>query len=234
MKIKQIFNSPAIYLTTSPGLIKKINEDRLGIKEMPDKTRFCLCDGHWGNSAAQIAKLTILSTKLFPNNKQAALRLVSKIQAKIWRQFGRKNMNPETDKTPETSLIAIEIDDHLNLKIVSYGDCRLMISHQKKIKYFHKMMKTWLGAFSFLGLRHRLSVKRGVIFRKIQCETADLIWLFSDGIDECRYEIPTISPQNLVSLANKISGLKRLSLQIFKMVNNFGAEDNCSLGIIRC
>ena len=143
-------------------------------------------------------------------------------------------MDPEKDFTPETSLLAVEIDSKNQLTILSYGDCRLMVSRKEKIVFQLKTIKTWLGAFSFLGLRNRLSVNKAIIFKRITCKTNDLVWLFTDGIDECVYEKPTISFIWLAKTGSNHSNVKMIIKKVVEEVKRFGAEDNASIAIIKC
>lgn len=222
------------FIFTTRGFIKKLNEDQIGIRIFGDKTRICICDGHWGREAAIITKIACLNTKSFPSSKSTAIELVESIQKAIFDKFGRLNMDPEKDFTPETSLLAAEIDSKNHLTIISYGDCRLMISNNKKILFKLETVKTWLGAFSFLGLRNRTSVKKSVIFKKLVCKSNDLIWLFTDGIDECKYEKPTITLKWLAETGLKFKNLETITKKVIKKVENYGAEDNASIAIIKC
>lgn len=222
------------FIFTTRGFAKKLNEDQIGIRIFGDKTRICICDGHWGTEAALIACKTCLDIKSFPNNRSTTIELVESIQKAIFDKFGRLNMDPEKDFTPETSLLAVEIDSNNQLSIISYGDCRLMISNNKKILFKLKTVKTWLGAFSYLGLRNRTSVRKSVIFKKLVCKSNDLIWLFTDGIDECKYEKPTITLKWLAETGSKFKNLETITKKIIKKVENCGAEDNASIAIIKC
>lgn len=222
------------FLFSTKGLIKKINEDQIGIRVFGDKTRISICDGHWGKEASLIAKTACLQIKRFPDDKSKAIKLINKIQKELFNKLGHKNMDPEKDFTPETSLLAIEINSVNQLTILSYGDCRLMITHHGKIIFRLKTVKTWLGAFSFLGLRNRLPVTNATIFKKITCKSNDLIWLFTDGVDECRYEKPTISFIWLAKTGSKNNNVKMIIKKVVEEVERFGAEDNASIAIIKC
>src|SRR3989344_2857476 len=146
------------FLFSTAGLVKKTNEDEIGIRVLGDRTRVCVCDGHWGKEAAHIALYTCLQTETFPSGRLTSIKLTEIIQKEIYNKFGHSKMNSEKDFTPETSLLAVEIDSKNHLNIFSYGDCRLMISRDGKIIFKLKTVKTWLGAFSFIGLRNRASV----------------------------------------------------------------------------
>lgn len=234
MRVNKIHSSPKLILATTKGLVKKVNEDSMGVLNVNDRLRLCVCDGHWGLVAANLAKDMVLDLPHFPNNLQEAINVTQSIQTLLWKKLGKVRMNPKSDFTPETSLLAIEIDSARRLHILSYGDSRLMVSRNEKIKFKLKTQKTWLGAFSFLGLRSRLSVNIATQFKRLECRTDDLIWLFTDGVDECRYEQPTISHKWLYKLGAEDNSLETIVLKIFEKVERFGAEDNASIAIVRC
>src|SRR3989344_4463192 len=219
---------------TTKGLIKKINDDSIGIRVSEDLTRVCVCDGHWGKEAALQAKKDCLLIKNFPTNSRAALSLINGIQMKLFKRFGRLKMKPEKDFTPETSLLTVELSKNNELRIISYGDCRLMVTRQGKIIFKIKTINTWLGAFSFLGLRNRITVKKATIFKKIVCQSGDLIWIFTDGVDECIYEKPTISLKWLAKTGLQDDDLKKIINIVMGEIRRLGAEDNASIAIIKC
>lgn len=209
---------------STKGLVKKINEDQIRRRNLKDKIIVVLCDGHWGKSAAVFVSNQIVSN--FPQNKNQAQILLENLQARLFENYQKTDLDPELDKPPETSVIAIQFDKKSKeLKIFSYGDCRGLICRNEKIINKIKTRKTWLGAFSHLGLRNRLSIKPGLIYKKISLKTGDKVWLFTDGIDECTYETPTITHDWIV---------KHSKQQILLRVLKHGAEDNASLIILKC
>lgn len=234
MNTKFVFQSKNIALATSKGLVKTTNEDAIGIHVFRRKTRICICDGHWGAKAAILAKSGILNTKSFPTNNFKAINLVENIQSRLFKKFGQAKMDPEKDFTPETSLLAMEINSSLELNIFSYGDCRAMITRNGKIRYKHKMHKTWLGVFSFLKLRNRSSAKKATVFKHLVCKPNDQILLFTDGVDECKYEHLTISSLWLAKQSFENSNLETIVNKIFNKIEKLGAEDNASIAIIKC
>lgn len=207
---------------TTRGLVKKINEDQIRRRIFKNKVIVCLCDGHWGKEAAILVSNKIV--KSFPSTEAQAQLLLKNLQKDLFRQCGKKILDSELDKPPETSIIAAELKDK-TLKILSYGDCRGIISRKNKIIFKSSTQKTWLGAFSHLGLRKRLSIESGLVFKKINLKLSDKIWLFTDGVDECIYEKATIPHTWIV---------KHSRQQILSRVLRNGAEDNASLVILKC
>lgn len=204
----------------------------MGFSQKKGALHVYLCDGHWGAAGASNVMSALLKLTDFPKTKAAAIAVVRKIEKDLHQQFGHPKMDENKDFTPETSLLAVELTNG-KLTIFSYGDCRLMISRHGKIIYRHAVKKTWLGVFSFLGLRKRLSSYKATQFKKIACQKGDLIWLFTDGIDECHYEKSTISFAWLAKTGRATKNLKTVANKVLREVENFGAEDNASLAILR-
>lgn len=206
------------------GLIKKINEDQIRRRVLKNRIVVVLCDGHWGKSAAVFVSNQIVVN--FPQNQNQAQNLLRSLQQKLFESCQKTDPDPELDKPSETSMIAIQFDKKSKeLIILSYGDCRGLISKKGEIINKIPTNKTWLGAFSHLGLRNRLSIESGLIFQKTNLKKNDRLWLFTDGVDECIYEKLTIPHTWIV---------KHTKNQILARILKHGAEDNASLVILKC
>jgi hypothetical protein len=96
---------------------------------------------------------------------------------------------------------------------------------RQKIIYSLPTLQTWLGPLSYDGRRGRLPPKTGAIFIQKHFYQSDRIMLFTDGVDECIYQIPTIKHLWLAQ-----HSLKAIYGRIF----HHGAEDNASLIDIQC
>ena len=170
-KIQKLSPSENLFLGTSCGLKKKINEDFVGfiINNNEKKIRLLIADGHWGNEAAKIITRYWLNKKLiFPTSRLEAIKLVEKIEVKLFDEFGKQNMNSQKDFTPEASFIACELNSQNELKIISYGDCRAAIFNHGQKSWQIPTQATWLGAFSYLNLRNRLPVAEELFFQTLQ------------------------------------------------------------------
>ena len=220
-----------ILLTETIGLVKDINEDTSGFEISEQSEVLCIADGHWGSEAAFYCKEKILKNQ-FPSTKKEARSLVKKIEKDLFKLYGANKMDPEKDFTPETSFVAIEKNKNL-LSIMSYGDCRALVIRDQKIIFELKTIPTWLGAFSYLGLRNRVPVDESLVFEKIRTHSGDIVMIFSDGVDECKYETKTISFEWLAKQANDRHDLEIIMKKIFSEIEMNGAEDNAALGLIR-
>jgi serine/threonine protein phosphatase PrpC len=202
---------------TTPGLAKPINEDVVGINNIESQTIFCLCDGHWGRQAAKLACQAFITE--FPSSKTQAVSILNSIQFKLFSL-------PKNDKPSETSVLAIRFDPvKLQICYVSYGDCRMLIARKNKIIFTLPTLPTWLGALSYTGARNRLPVSKGTFFGSVILKKTDRIYLFTDGVDECVYDTPTISHSWLI---------RHSGPEIYNQIVRFGAEDNASLIIFKC
>src|SRR5579883_2215397 len=156
-------------LGTSSGN-KPANEDRIGYLNTEDATRICISDGHWGDEAARtIADYWINREVPFPTSKRQALHAVRQIEQDLFSRTGRPRMDPDNDRPPEASFVAMELGRQV-LRIVSYGDCRLVVARfaneVPRPYYRHAELASWLGAFSMLGLRDRVSTRIGTDYRQ--------------------------------------------------------------------
>ncbi|MEK7472248.1 MAG: PP2C family serine/threonine-protein phosphatase [Patescibacteria group bacterium] len=231
VEIEKSIVNKGLHLSTTKGLVKKVNEDRVGCVEEGKFIRICVADGHWGGGAADITVKFWNSIAKFPKNKNEAVRLTEHLQKKLFEKFGQQKMDETKDFTPETSFLVLEVSEG-NIKLLSYGDCRLLVCRKGKVKYELGTKQTWLGAFSHLGLRKRLKVEETLIFTNMKLKAGDTILAFSDGIDECRYEQQTIKPNQLASLAD-VADLQKIVDEIYSRVFAEGAEDNASLVVLR-
>lgn len=230
--VEKVKINDSLMLATTIGLKKEINEDSIGLFVDNNITRICISDGHWGEEASDIInKYWIDKNLIFPKNLIEAQNETSKIEDVLYQKFGEKITDEDKDFTPESSFICIEITGN-KVSIVSYGDNRLFIMDKESIKFTQECKNTWLGVFSRLGLRGRLSVKEGVVFNVEKLNYGDSIFLFTDGVDQCIYEKDTISFDAIASFSKKLNVEDSVD-SIFKEVFNFGAEDNASLVIYK-
>jgi serine/threonine protein phosphatase PrpC len=230
--IEKVELVPHLILGTTVGLVKSINEDRSGCVLDGNSLRICVADGHWGEAAAEtIVEHWIKKKMEFPVNRDEALSEAIKIEEKLFKSFGKTNMNPDLDFTPEASFISIQIEEN-TLKAISYGDSRLLVARNGKVKAQLATKETWLGVFSKLGLRNRISVKQGLVFEEIQLKEADVVLIFTDGIDQCVYEKDTLSSQFLAK-QTKTDAVKKIFDSIFDAVFAAGAEDNATLVVLK-
>ncbi|MDX9970729.1 MAG: hypothetical protein RBS56_02370 [Candidatus Gracilibacteria bacterium] len=235
MKIQTINPSKKLLLGTTTGLKKRINEDQIDFKPTTNGFRVCISDGHWGKKTAEmINTFFIKKMKNFPNDFESGLCAVKKLETDIFKKFGRKNMNPNKDFTPEASFLSFEIlnkPNHTVISLLGYGDCGLIISENGKLIFDLPMNESWIGCFSHLGLRGRKDLSECLIFKKIQLKKNQKILAFTDGIDHCIYEKLTINHEKLARMINH--SIKKAFTIIFKKVENMGAEDNASLALYK-
>lgn len=219
-------------LGTCIGLKRDTNEDRLGLISTKYGTRICITDGHWGEEAAQTGVDTLLDDQLdITAGRGEAVGAIKAAETKLYDKYGKPNMDEAKDFTSETSLLAVEIAD-TEATVVSYGDARLLVVRDGSITYNCPTHPTWLGAFSRLGLRSRTSVEQTTVYDKVALQKGDIIIVFTDGIDECVYETPTISFETLAEIVSQEPPEAAFDI-IMDRVFAHGAEDNASLAIIR-
>lgn len=230
--VNKVMFSPNLVIGTTIGLVKQHNEDTVGCVLNKDLIRICIVDGHWGSETGRfIVKHWLKSEVAFPNSSTEAIRETKRIEKELFRMFGKTQMDPNKDFTPEASFIAVEIIKK-RISIVNYGDCRLLVVNNGTMKFNLEVSDTWLGAFSHLQLRKRLPVDRATKFKKTQLIKGDFVFLFTDGIDQCVYEKNTIS-FDFISSQSKLNDLSKIFDKLIGEVFANGAQDNASLVIFR-
>lgn len=233
-RIEKIKITPNLTIGSTAGLIKGFNEDRIGLKisSNVDNIRICIADGHWGEKTSEIiTDYWIKKDIKFPENRKEAIEEVFKLEQKLYRLFGNTNMDPNSDFTPEASFTTAQLVNNC-LNVASYGDCRMILIRDGKIKTKLTTNETWLGVFSHLELRGRLSIKKALVYNKIKLKPSDTLLFFTDGVDQCVYEKDTISFEVLANLTSNNSSEKAFD-EIFKLVQKAGAQDNASLIVLK-
>jgi len=221
----QINGDDNVVYISLPGLVKPTNEDRLEYWTQDHGMSACIADGHWGDEAAQHA-VSFWKDAGIPDSKEMAIQKTSELERELYTSFGKPVMDQEIDLTPETAFVGINISED-RLDIASYGDCRLLVVNGAAIKYSLEQKSTWLGAFSHLGLRSRMAVKDGLVYERLPLDKEDYVIMFTDGLDECIYERPTISHEEIAESFRLVQPKKILE-DLVSLAFSYGAEDNIS------
>jgi serine/threonine protein phosphatase PrpC len=108
----------------------------------------------------------------------------------------------------------------------------MMVARAGKRLYCLPTKQTWLGAFSHLGVRQRIPALRATAFHTRELDPGDVVYVYSDGVDECVYEKATLSLAMLAQLSEDTSA-PELFGNIMDVIAARGAEDNASLAIVR-
>jgi serine/threonine protein phosphatase PrpC len=229
--VESLAVTETIQLMTTTGLLKVMNEDRVGLLRLADTTLLCIADGHWGDGAADdTVNYWLKAGETFPKSRDEAVAQTAALQQQLHSSYGKAVMDADRDQTPETSFIVARLHDK-QLNAFSYGDSRLIICRSGQEVFDQPATPTWLGAFSYLGLRERQPVEKAIFYQTFDLETGDCALLMTDGITECIYNVPTLSNQFLAALTINASA-KTTSTLIMKHVFEKGAEDNASLCVV--
>lgn len=209
----------------SIGLKKKVQEDVLFVDEKQDL--FVIADGHWGKEAAEIAVQFISQNPEF-QTKENAIEFIKKIELELFQKFGKEEMDKDVDTPPETSILAARIISD-TLHLLSYGDCYSYLVRSGEIISLNSQKPTWLGAFSYLGLRNRQSVEQSLEFKEIEIQKGDILLLMTDGITECVYETPTISEEDILKVIQEKTNSKQIVRELVEKAYECGGEDNIAV-----
>lgn len=220
-----------LQIATTSGLKKTENEDVFNYKVTKGQVSFCLADGHWGDFAAKYISNQLIKSA-FPSNRADAIKKIKDIEKALHQKLWLPDMNPDANFTAEASFIAVE-KTQTKISILSYGDCRLVLVRNRKVVFNIKKTTTWLGAFSYLNLRNRISVDKALIYQKLDCLIGDTVMIFTDGVDECIYGKKTLTYKWLARQIDTFSPIKSICKNIFDVIQQKGAEDNATLVLIR-
>lgn len=227
----QTFYANNFCMATTRGLVKDVNEDRIGFAKFGSSTlKFVVADSHWGEEAAVLVMRVWASSRKLISNRAEAVSFALKIQSMIYKKFGHCEMDEEKDRTSESSYVAAEIKQD-RLILHSYGDSLAFLVRNGHIIHEQQVEKTWLGAFSFLGLRARMPVLSATKFDQIKLERGDVLLLMTDGVTECKYETPVISKDEIAKLCSLKPEV--IVKKLMQLVFGNGAEDNASLIVFK-
>ncbi len=215
---------------SSSGLIKDTNEDKFGYKVTHRGIRVCFCDGHWGTQSSEDIVDFMLALETFPKSKKSAFFITKKIEKILFDNFGKPNLDENKDFTPESSFVVYEQKAD-SLSVFGYGDVRFSIFRDGRLIFKLQTNPTWLGAFSYLGLRNRTSVEKAICFSKVLLQKGDVIFTYTDGVDECIYETKTLDESFFLDVFDSNSSCDAASNKILQEILKNGAEDNFSYGI---
>lgn len=221
---------PNIFIGNLGSSVKDVNEDRIGHTVIDDSEVICIADAHWGIGAAELVCRAFLEDiRAMPRDRDDALRIAADIEGNIYKDYSEESLSTEA------AFITLFFNSHDNtITIAAYGDCRCMIIHPDGTFTTTRTTATWLGVNSRLRLRNRLSAREALVWEQLKVSAGDKVIVFSDGIDECIYEQPTISYKELANICVQSETPPELAKTIFEKVTFFGAEDDASLGIVFC
>ena len=228
----ETYEDDRLIIGSTCGLKKDLNEDRIAVVSNSGTHRVIIADGHWGDEAADIIARFWLEQESIPTSQKEALKLTTILEKQLFDRFGQPDMDPETFRTPEASFLLFEVVEN-RLRIIAYGDCRLLIAREGKVSYQYTTTPTWLGAFSHVGLRDRLSLVDALYYEEVRLEAGDTVIAFTDGVDECVYEVPTLSPEWIAQQTLTAPKISQQFQVIMDAVHQHGAEDNASLAVYR-
>ena len=214
-------------IATRIGLVKAVNEDAIGFRiDDSGCVRMSIADGHWGQEAAKHCVEYWLNS---PTDNDS-LESMEELQDGIAKRFAVPVPDAETTRTPEASTLTITVHPDRRMDVVGYGDCRLSVVRDERILYRYDTVATWLGLFSSIGLRDRIPARSGTYAGSVQLAQGDVVLLYTDGVDECIYEKPTLDVE---SFAKASATAVQIHDKVMNAVFRHGAEDNATLAVYR-
>lgn len=221
------FLNDRVIVSTKAGLRKKLNEDAIGhVLTKESVLRISIADGHWGQEAARMCVEHWMDDTIGKEPIQSMIEL----ETALANRFAVPSPNAEVTRTPEASTLTITIYPDKRMDIVGYGDCRLSVVRDSHVIYRYETAATWLGLFSSVGLRGRIPARSGTLVESVQLNEGDTVLLYTDGVDECIYERPTLNVEGFVY---SDAAVVQIYNDIMGAVFDHGAEDNATIAILR-
>lgn len=153
-----------------------------------------------------------------------------RLERMLANRFAVPSHDTETTRTPEASTLTITVHPDNRMDVVGYGDCRLSVVRNGHVLYRYDTAATWLGLFSSIGLRDRIPAKSGTHVESVQLNKRDTILLYTDGVDECIYEKPTLDVE---SFAKSNATATQIHDEVMGAVFRHGAEDNVTIVVYK-
>lgn len=162
----------------SPAPKQDPNEDSCGVATTPSGTVAVVADAHFGRRSAEVAVDALLS----------AAQTVPPGRDPIgWMRAHLSKLNRQLQPGSSACALLVVVAQEDRLCWASIGDCRLYRLRSAQTVVLNRLDERYLGD------RGRLHVRTG----EVALQEGDRIIIASDGVPECRYGIPTLTPQQI-------------------------------------
>ena len=196
----------------SPAPKQDPNEDSCGVITIPSGAVAVVADAHFGRRSAEVAVDALLS---------AAQAIPPDRDPVGWMKVHLSKLNRQLQPGSSACALLMVVVQGDRLCWASIGDCRLY-----RIRSARTVVLNRLDG-SYLGDRGRLRVNTG----KTSLHKDDRIIMASDGVPECRYGIPTLTPQQIGQIAAQGTTAEATSALVAAALRG-GGEDNIAVALL--
>ena len=194
----------------SPAPKHDPNEDACGVVSSATLSVAVVADAHFGRMSAEVAVQSMLSEAI---QKPPT---IPDTEGWLRRALGDAHRRAQPGSSA-CALLAVVLQGG-QLFWISMGDCRLYRVRQGATEVLNPMTSRYLGDWGML------TPESG----KTTLQPGDRIIMASDGLPECRYGIPTLTPMTLGLIA-ETGTAKEAALALTEAAISGGGEDNIAV-----
>ena len=193
----------------SPATKQDPNEDACGVVTSAELSVAVVADAHFGRRSAEVAVEALLA---------AAIRTPPGSDPCGWLSDQLASAHRRVLKGSSACALLAVVIQGSELYWISIGDCRLYLLRSGDTKVLNPLDNHYLGDWGSL----KPSTGKSTL------DLDDVIIMSSDGLPECRYNIPTLSPRQVGLIASRGDAMEA-AVALTEAALERGGEDNIAV-----
>ena len=193
----------------SPATKQDPNEDACGVVTSAEYSVAVVADAHFGRHSAEVAVEALLA---------AAIRTPPGSDPSSWLSEQLTAAHRRVLKGSSACALLAVVLQGTRLSWISIGDCRLYLLRSGQTRVLNPLDNHYLGDWGPL----RTNTGEQALHED------DRIILSSDGLPECRYNIPTLSPRQVGLIASRGDAMEA-AIALTEAALERGGEDNIAV-----
>ncbi|MDG1479814.1 MAG: protein phosphatase 2C domain-containing protein [Myxococcota bacterium] len=196
----------------SPAPKQDPNEDSCGVTTTPSGTVAVVADAHFGRRSAEVAVDVLLSAaQTGPPGRDPI----------GWMKARLSELNQQLQPGSSACALLMVVAQGDRLFWASIGDCRLYRLRSAQTVVLNRLNERYLGDRGWL----RVTTGEGTL------QKGDRVIMVSDGVPECRYGIPTLTPQQIGQITAQGSAAEAARALVAAALQG-GGEDNIAVALL--
>lgn len=196
----------------SPATKHDPNEDACGVVTSAGLSVAVVADAHFGRRSAEVAVEALLA---------AALRTPPEAAPGPWLAHQLRSAHRRVLRGSSACALLAVVTQGPQLSWISIGDCRLYRLRSGQGAVLNTLNNRYLGDWG------TLKPSSG----ETTLHEDDRIILASDGLPECRYNIPTLSPHQVGLIASR-GDAEEVAISLTEAALERGGEDNIAVAVL--
>ena len=196
----------------SPATKQDPNEDACGVVTSTEYSVAVVADAHFGRRSAEVAVEAILA---------AALRTPPSSNPRGWLAQQLAAAHQRVLKGSSACALLAVVVQGSQLSWISIGDCRLYLLRSGQTTVLNPLDGHYLGDWG------TLKTSSG----EQPLHIDDRIIIASDGLPECRYNVPTLSPHQVGLIASR-GDAEEVAISLTEAALERGGEDNIAVVVL--